>query len=189
MERETDESRYPMIDFERIKEIIPEGGSLTLVFKKIGEKIIACYDPKHKVKTGEENFLQPITMQGTASELNDGFEDGIIRIAEKQKTLVEVLNEKASLVDKKIEEAKKKTSKPAATATVSKGSVNKVEHKVAAPSKETAASASELRSNDLFAAVAPETSTTGDDTDEKEVSHESAEVPGSFQLATDHNQD
>ena len=161
----------PMIDFERVQEIIPEGGSLSLIFKKTGDRIIVCYDPKHKIKTGEEKFLQPITMSGTAAELNEGFEDGIISISKKEKTLAEVLNEKAGALDKKIEEAKNKKNpaKSAPPAPKSKGPVKK-EKEAPEPAKEEAPEKEET-------AVSTATPTGGND-----LFGASSKVPGSFDL-------
>ena len=109
----------PMIDFARLQELIPNNGSLTLVFKRAGEKIAFCYLPKYNVKDSEKEKFSPFTHTALPNELNELFKDGGIKqIAEKEKSLEEAINAKLADIQKKINDAKKK---PATTTSAQKG--------------------------------------------------------------------
>ena len=108
----------PMIDFARLQELIPNNGSLTLVFKRAGEKIAFCYLPKYNVKDSEKEKFTPFTHTALPNELNELSKDGGIKqIAEKEKSLEEAITAKLAEIQKKIDDAKKKP----ATTSAQKG--------------------------------------------------------------------
>jgi hypothetical protein len=74
-----------IIDFEQAKELIPVGGSLHLILtrKTINDKeeITVCFAPKYP---GKEDLkeLRPLTLKGTAADLNNDWASHVLGIAE-----------------------------------------------------------------------------------------------------------
>ena len=74
-----------IIDFEQAKELIPAGGSLHLILtrKTINDKeeITVCFAPKYP---GKEDLkeLRPLTLKGTAADLNNDWASHVLGIAE-----------------------------------------------------------------------------------------------------------
>ena len=74
-----------IIDFEQAKELIPVGGSLHLILtrKTISDKeeITVCFAPKYP---GKEDLkeLRPLTLKGTAADLNNDWASHVLGIAE-----------------------------------------------------------------------------------------------------------
>jgi hypothetical protein len=74
-----------IIDFEQARELIPEGGSLHLILtrKTINDKeeITVCFAPKYP---GKEDLkeLRPLTLKGTAVDLNNDWASHVLGIAE-----------------------------------------------------------------------------------------------------------
>jgi PRTRC genetic system protein E len=69
----SDGKSHPVIDFTRLKEMIPDEGSLVLVLAKTGDTLVITYAPKHKGKETDAN-LMPFTFRATPEELNEQFE-------------------------------------------------------------------------------------------------------------------
>jgi len=74
-----------IIDFEQAKELIPEGGSLHLILTKKTindkEEITVCFAPKYPGKE-EVKELRPLTVKGTATDLNNDWASHVLGIAE-----------------------------------------------------------------------------------------------------------
>ena len=80
----------PIIDFSRLKEIIPQGGALNLIFFVKGDEITVIYAPKHVGKEKDDN-LAPMKFEGTADELTAKFAE-IADLAALEKEFVEASN-------------------------------------------------------------------------------------------------
>lgn len=128
-----------IIDFERIRQLIPEKGSIQFVLKMDGERMRVMFVRKGDVKN--DKSVTTLTLTATSAELNEGFDEKIMELNEtKYKTLDQVFKEQAAAADKKIEDAKKKpattsiTAKKTPPAEAAKQPVKVIEHKKAATS-------------------------------------------------------
>ena len=101
----------PMIDFLRLQDFIPDGGTLTLVLKESCDKIHIHYVPKYPI-TDSEGKIPSVPLAASAETLNRDFETFLRSYTAKEKSLAEILKEKQTAIDKKIEEAKKSPAKP-----------------------------------------------------------------------------
>ncbi len=71
-----------IVDFEQVEALIPENGSLALVFSKTKKgEIIVAFAPKYPNKDTKQE-LRPMTLQGTPKELNEAWVSHILEIAQ-----------------------------------------------------------------------------------------------------------
>jgi PRTRC genetic system protein E len=123
-----------IIDFERIRQLIPEKGSIQFVLKMDSERMRVMFVRKGAAKSDKN--VTTLTLTATPEELNEGFDEKIMELNDtKYKTLDQVFKEQAAAADKKIEDAKKKpattsiTAKKTPPAEASKQPVKVIEHK------------------------------------------------------------
>ena len=123
-----------IIDFERIRQLIPEKGSIQFVLKMDSERMRVMFVRKGDVKNDKN--VTTLTLTATPAELNEGFDEKIMELNDtKYKTLDQVFKEQAAAADKKIEDAKKKpattsiTAKKTPPAEAAKQPVKVIEHK------------------------------------------------------------
>lgn len=94
-----------MIEFNQVKEIIPEKGSLVMVMSRSNGDILITLAQKF----AEGNGVPPINLKGTPEELNEVFRTDIKEIAELQEKVAKMpkVTAKTTVTVKKKELTKK----------------------------------------------------------------------------------
>lgn len=141
-----------MFDFTKIAGLIPEGGSLSMVFRKTGQEMTVLYAPKWK-NNGDNKGLAPLPLKGTIEDFNANFATMITDINSEQKKLAALLSvnvaaKKATIAKesqkKQDEIVKKNGNENAANETKNNGNVTEQSQK-----------ATTAPMMDLFSAPAP----------------------------------
>ena len=151
-----------LIDFVKIQELIPKDGTLTLTFKRSGDKLIVCYAPKYNVAGHEhEKRFQPVTLSATPEELNEVWGTGITDVSANEKTLAELLSEKSLSAAKGIEDYKKEKVDEAAKKVKAEEDRKKTRANAKAKAKPSAVPSPkkkepELKAEGLFSEPIPE---------------------------------
>ena len=156
-----------LIDFAKIKGLIPEKGNLKLVFSVSGpDKIMVLIASHHETKGAEKPELRPLLVEGTAEELSREFEGAISDLGSAEKMLVAATtvsrSPKAAVEARKkeISEAVNKT-KPAPAAT---GAPAKTEAQPKGNTKNEPKAPKKDTLNSLFAAAVVDEKPEGEST-------------------------
>ncbi|HNQ63114.1 MAG: hypothetical protein BWY15_02321 [Firmicutes bacterium ADurb.Bin193] len=99
-----------MFNFTKIAGLIPEGNGLSMLFQKKGDEITVVYAPKWK-NNGDNKGLSPLTVKGTAEDLNANFETSISSLNAEQKKLAALLSVTVATAAKKATVAKETAKK------------------------------------------------------------------------------
>ena len=143
------------IDFKKMKEMIPQGGSVTLTVKanKDGKKLGVLYSTKHSlvkvdstyeksleedkksISAASEQLSRVLAFTGTPEELTETFEEKITQSYSMEKTLADAIDERTQALNQRIKELKEK--KDAKKATSGKTTETKKEETKPEKAKET----------------------------------------------------
>jgi len=164
-----------MIDFKKIAEIVPESGSLSMMFQKRKDgRLVVVYAPNYGNTANansddEKKAISPATFVDTPEGFNASFEEKIKDLANEQKKLVELLKVNTRATNKKADVAKAAAAK---SADIAKAKA-KEEGNKAAPSADKGKTPAPLL--DLFSAsstkAAAETVKAEEKTTETEVEY------------------
>ena len=143
-----------LIDFRKMKEMIPQGGSVTFTIRankdgKLGvlystkhslAKVESTYEKsleedKKSISTASQQLSKVLAFTGTPEELTVTFEEKLTQSYSMEKTLADAINERTQAVNERIKELKEK--KDVKKATSGKTGDTKKEEKKPEKAKET----------------------------------------------------
>ena len=149
-----------MIDFKKIAEIVPENGSLSMMFQKRKDgRLVVVYAPNYGNTANtnsddEKKAISPATFVDTPEGFNASFEEKIKDLANEQKKLVELLKVNTRVTNKKADVTKAAAAK---STSIAKAQA-KEEGNKAAPSTDKGKTPAPLL--DLFSASTKATTET-----------------------------
>jgi len=158
-----------MIDFKKIAEIVPENGSLSMMFQKRKDgRLVVVYAPNYGNTANtnsddEKKAISPATFVDTPEGFNASFEEKIKDLANEQKKLVELLKVNTRATNKKADVAKAAAAK---NADIAKAKA-KEEGNKAAPSTDKGKTPAPAPLLDLFSASSTKAAAETDKAEEK----------------------